>query len=107
MAFHLHPLLSTYPGASFEPNFNGPHFAYATGNSGGYWPHVPLEAPPPPQWSLPPAVIAAQEGRGTGVYGALPEGRGAPYNYGYPKYGPVRGPVVSLARSVRGADADP
>jgi hypothetical protein len=96
--FGLHPLLATYPGASFtrshpydNGNVTGPHLAAASGgNSMGYWGHVPWEVPSPPEWGLPPAVVAAMEGRGTGVYGVTGSG-GAPYNYGWPKYGPVRG----------------
>ena len=93
MAFAIHPQLSTYPGASFFPNgnLNGPHLAVRSGgNAAGYWGHVPWEVPEPPEWGLPPAIIAAMEGRGTGVYGLRPEGpRGARFNYGWPKYGPV------------------
>ncbi|KAL7423148.1 hypothetical protein Q5752_002448 [Cryptotrichosporon argae] len=91
MAFHLHPLLSTYPGASFHPIGTGPHLALASGGpSLGYWGAVPCDPPPaPPEWTLPPAVVAALEGRGTGVYGLLPEGTGEPYRYGMPKYGPM------------------
>ncbi|WVF68759.1 hypothetical protein IAT40_003531 [Kwoniella sp. CBS 6097] len=72
MAFALHPLLSTYPGASFFPNgnLNGPHLAVQSGGpSVGYWGYVPWETPEMPQWDLPPAIKAAMEGRGTGVYG--------------------------------------
>ncbi|KAK4683473.1 hypothetical protein P7C73_g6785, partial [Tremellales sp. Uapishka_1] len=89
MAFALHPHLSTYPGASFFPNgnLNGPHLALQSGGpSAGYWGHVPWEVPEPPTWDLPPAIIAAMEGRGTGFYG----GQGGPaFNYGWPKYGPM------------------
>lgn len=92
-----HPLYSTYPGASFhnamDPtygNANGPYLAAASGgDSFGYWGQVPWEAPAPPQWDLPPAVLAMMEGRGTGMYGVPPGGNGAPFNYGWPKYGPV------------------
>lgn len=92
-----HPLFSTYPGASFHPtwdptfgNVNGRHLAAASGgDSFGYWGKAPWEPPAPPQWDLPPAVVAMMEGRGTGIYGMPPEGRGAPFNYGWPKYGPV------------------
>ncbi|OCF35033.1 hypothetical protein I316_03073 [Kwoniella heveanensis BCC8398] len=72
MAFALHPLLSTYPGASFFPNgnLNGPPLALQSGGpSVGYWGYVPWETPEMPQWDLPPAIKAAIEGRGTGVYG--------------------------------------
>lgn len=94
--FGVHPLLATHPGASFTKhhpfdngNVNGPHLALASGgNSLGYWAHVPWEVPEPPQWGLPPAVVAAMEGRGTGVYGVTGNG-GMPFNYGWPKYGPV------------------
>lgn len=97
--FGQHPYLSTYPSASFFPNgnLNGPHLAMASGgNSGGYWSAVPWDLPPPPEWSLSPAVIAQLEGRGTGMYGVLLEGRGQPFNYGWPKYGPVSLPVFDL-----------
>jgi hypothetical protein len=30
------------------------------------------------------------EGRGTGVWGMTMQGGGQPFNYGWPKYGPVR-----------------
>jgi hypothetical protein len=40
-------------------------------------------------WKLPPAIEAAQEGRGTGVWGMTMQGGGAAFNYGWPKYGPV------------------
>ncbi|GFZ50583.1 hypothetical protein JCM24511_08340 [Saitozyma sp. JCM 24511] len=94
--FGVHPLLATHPGASFTKhhpfdngNVNGPHLALASGgNSLGYWAHVPWEVPEPPQWGLPPAVVAAMEGRGTGVYGVTGNG-GMPFNYGWPKYGPM------------------
>jgi len=93
MAFALHPLLSTYPGASFFPNgnFNGPHLGQASGgDTGGYWANVPWEIPQPPEWGLPPAIVAAMEGRGSGVYGVpLGGGGGMMFNYGWPKYGPV------------------
>ena len=94
MAFAIHPLLSTYPGASFVPNgnLNGPHWAMRSGgDSTGYWGHVPWEIPQPGEWSLPPAVVAMMEGRGTGMYGVNMEG-GMRYNYGWPKYGPVSHP---------------
>jgi hypothetical protein len=100
MAFAIHPLLSTYPGASFVPNgnLNGPAFAMASGgDNGGYWSHVPLGFPEPPQWGLPPAIIAAMEGRGSGIYGVPVGGpSGMPFNYGWPKYGPVSKSVYSL-----------
>ncbi|ORY31865.1 hypothetical protein BCR39DRAFT_465358 [Naematelia encephala] len=97
MAFTIHPLLSTYPGASFFPNGNltGPHLAQASGgDSGGYWAYVPWDIPSIPphhQWGLPPALIALREGRGTGVYGRQGPGlgRGVPINYGWPRYGPM------------------
>ncbi|KAK8858844.1 hypothetical protein IAR55_003074 [Kwoniella newhampshirensis] len=102
MAFALHPLLSTYPGASFFPNgnVNGPHLAHAhaTGTglySPGYWAYVPLDPPPKPpfEWGLPPAIVAMHEGRGTGTYGHTLEGGGAGERwgtrYGWPKYGPM------------------
>ncbi|KAK1925625.1 hypothetical protein DB88DRAFT_484537 [Papiliotrema laurentii] len=93
MAFALHPLLSTYPGASFFPNGNmtGPHLAARSGgNNPGYWGYIPWETPQPPQWGPPPAVQAMMEGRGTGVYGLTMQGPGgAPFNYGWPKYGPM------------------
>lgn len=95
MAFHLHPNLSTYPGASFQPPFTGPHLAFQSGgNSLGYWGHIPPEPSPLmrgelPQLGLPPAITAMMEGRGTGMYGVSVEGRGLPFNYGWPKYGPV------------------
>ncbi|WVR03540.1 hypothetical protein IAU60_000532 [Kwoniella sp. DSM 27419] len=96
MAFTIHPLLSTYPGASFFPTggYTGPHLAIQSGGpSAGYWGHVPWDQPqvPPSQWTLPPAVIAAQEGRGTGIYGLTKEGggQGMPLNYGWPRYGPM------------------
>ena len=90
MAFAFHPLLSTYPGASFFPNgnLNGPHLALAQPDSAGYWGQVPWEIPEPFQWGLPPAIVAAMEGRGTGVYGLTKSGGGM-FNYGWPKYGPV------------------
>ncbi len=103
MAFILHPLLSTYPGASFIPNgnFNGPHLAIASGgNSAGYWAEIPWEVSEPFQWSLPPAIVAAQEGRGTGIYGITGKG-GAPFNYGWPKYGPVSLPQLSVPSQMR------
>ncbi|KAK6907736.1 hypothetical protein L486_05657 [Kwoniella mangroviensis CBS 10435] len=94
MAFALHPLLSTYPGASFFPNgnLNGPHLAVQSGGpSSGYWGQVPWNLPEFPEWGLPPAIIAAQEGRGTGVYGYTLEGggQGMRFDYGWPKYGPM------------------
>ena len=92
MAFAIHPLMSTYPGASFTPNgnLNGPHLAMRSGGDAlGYWAHVPWEIPEPPVWDLPPAIKAAIEGRGTGVYGLPLQGPGMPFNYGWPKYGPV------------------
>lgn len=94
MAFALHPLLSTYPGASFIPNgnFNGPHLSVQSGGpSVGYWGHVPWETPQMPEWDLPPAVKAVQEGRGTGVYGVTLEGggQGKMFPYGWPRYGPM------------------
>lgn len=58
------------------------------GDSMGYWAHIPIELPEPPNWKLPPAVIAAMEGRGSGMYGITMTG-GMPFNYGWPKYGPV------------------
>lgn len=93
---NIHPLLHNYPGASFRyhpydnGNLNGPHLAMASGgDSMGYWAHVPVEVPEgPPVWKLPPAIIAAMEGRGTGQYGITMTG-GEPFNYGWPKYGPV------------------
>jgi hypothetical protein len=100
MIHPLHPLLHTYPGASFKHhpfdngNLNGPHLAHASGgDNGGYWAHVPVEVPDGPAfgpgaWNLPPAVLAMMEGRGTGVYGVTMTG-GTPFNYGWPKYGPV------------------
>lgn len=94
MAFALHPLLSTYPGASFVPNgnLNGPHLAMQSGgNNPGYWGHVPWETPGSPEWGPSPAMIAKMEGRGTGIYGLTMQGPGGmPFNYGWPKYGPVR-----------------
>ena len=95
--------MHNYPGAAFHSarhpwdhgNVNGPHLAMASGgDSMGYWQHVPVEvpdgaSPPHEQWKLPIAVIAAMEGRGTGVYGVTLSG-GMPFNYGWPKYGPVR-----------------
>jgi hypothetical protein len=96
MAFITHPQMSTYPGASFQTpwnpsNYNGPHLAQRSGgNSQGYWAHVPWEVPEPTPWGLPPAVTAAMEGRGTGVWGMTMQGGGQPFNYGWPKYGPVR-----------------
>lgn len=97
----IHPMMHHYPGAAFHSqmhpwdhgNVNGPHLAMASGgDSMGYWQHIPIELPdgPPPQeqWKLPIAVIAAMEGRGTGQYGVTLSG-GMPYNYGWPKYGPV------------------
>lgn len=97
----IHPLMHNYPGAAFHSpmhpwdhgNVNGPHLAMASGgDSMGYWQHIPVELPegPPPheQWKLPIAMIAAMEGRGTGVYGMTLSG-GMPLNYGWPKYGPV------------------
>jgi len=95
MAFILHPQMSTYPGASFQnplnpTNYNGPHLAQRSGgNSQGYWAHVPWEVPEPTPWGLPPAIEAAMEGRGTGVWGMTMQGGGQPFNYGWPKYGPV------------------
>lgn len=97
MAFHLHPVMSTYPGASFQTpfnpqNLNGPHLAMRSGgDSMGYWGHVPWEVPDPAgmKWGLPPAVEAQMEGRGTGVWGMTMQGGGMPFNYGWPKYGPV------------------
>ena len=93
MAFALHPLLSTYPGASFFPNGNltGPHLAIRSGgDSTGYWGYVPWEVPSMPEWGLPPAIVAAQEGRGTGIWGMTLDGPGGQmFNYGWPKYGPV------------------
>lgn len=92
MAFAIHPMMSTYPGASFFPNGNltGPHLAIQSGgDSMGYWGHVPWEMPQMPEWGLPPAILAMQEGRGTGMYGTTPQGQGMPFNYGWPKYGPV------------------
>jgi len=105
MAFAIHPQFSTYPGASFFPNgnLNGPHLAVRSGgNAIGYWGHVPWEVPEPPEWGLPPAIIAAMEGRGTGIYGLTPQGPGgARFNYGWPKYGPVSRRSRSLC--VRGS----
>ena len=70
-------------------NLNGPHLALASGgDSAGYWAQIPWEVPQPAPWELPPAIIAAREGRGTGFYGMTEKG-GPPFNYGYPKYGPV------------------
>ena len=95
MAFITHPQMSTYPGASFQTpwnpsNYNGPHLAQRSGgHSQGYWAHVPWEVPEPTPWGLPPAVTAAMEGRGTGVWGMTMQGGGQPFNYGWPKYGPV------------------
>ncbi|WWD18735.1 hypothetical protein CI109_103189 [Kwoniella shandongensis] len=98
MAFQLHPLFSTYPGASFVPNgnYNGPHLSFQSGGpSPGYWGYVPLPPPTtsPFEWGLPPAIVAAQEGRGTGVYGFTLEGGGTGEmwgkRYGWPKYGPM------------------
>lgn len=106
----VHPLMHNYPGASFthpfgpvpplhpgipahgNGNVNGPYLAQlAGGNSFGYWAQVPPDYPsePPTQWTLPPAIQAAIEGRGTGVYGLPVGGQGSPFNYGWPKYGPV------------------
>jgi hypothetical protein len=94
MAFCLHPHLTTFPGASFVPNgnLNGPHLAMGSGgNNPGYWGHVPWETPEPPQWGPAPAMLAMMEGRGTAVYGQTMQGPGGmPFNYGWPKYGPVR-----------------
>ena len=46
-----------------------------------------MEMPPPPgEWGLPPAIVALQEGRGTGWYGGQ---GGMRFEYGWPKYGPV------------------
>lgn len=95
MAFHLHPMMSTYPGASFQTplnpqNLNGPHLAARSGgDSMGYWAHVPWEIPEMTPWGLPPAVEAQMEGRGTGVWGMTMQGGRMPFNYGWPKYGPV------------------
>ncbi|WWC88377.1 uncharacterized protein L201_003288 [Kwoniella dendrophila CBS 6074] len=101
MAFAIHPLTSTYPGASFYPNgnLNGPHLSYQSGGpSLGYWNEVPWNLPesfpfPHSEWKLPPAIIAQQEGRGTGIYGLTlegpPPGQGQRFNYGWPKYGPM------------------
>jgi len=95
MAFITHPQMSTYPGASFQTpwnpsNYNGPHLAQRSGGDAqGYWAHVPWEVPEPTPWGLPPAVTAAMEGRGTGVWGMTMQGGGQPFNYGWPKYGPV------------------
>ncbi|WWC71050.1 uncharacterized protein I206_105003 [Kwoniella pini CBS 10737] len=101
MAFAIHPLYSTYPGASFFPNenLNGPHLSIQSGgNSLGYWGNVPLNLPefPLPEWNLPPALIALNEGRGTGIYGLplQPDGgiggnQQQKFNYGWPKYGPM------------------
>ncbi|EIW67537.1 hypothetical protein M231_01245 [Tremella mesenterica] len=90
MAFQVHPLFSTYPGASFVPlpgNFSGPQFALSSGGpSAGYWGHVPLEPPQPGQWGEVPAMVAMREGRGTGTFGGV---GGQMFNYGWPKYGPM------------------
>lgn len=105
MSHPQHPLLHTYPGASFKThpfdngNLNGPHLAQASGgDSFGYWSHVPMELPGPIQWGLPPAMMAQMEGRGTGVYGQLVSGQGQPFNYGWPKYGPVGLSLLILAQ---------
>lgn len=44
-----------------------------------------------PEWDVPPAVKAVQEGRGTGVYGVTLEGggQGKMFPYGWPRYGPM------------------
>ena len=82
--------MSTYPGASFHPLFNGPHLMTHGGMSTGYWGVAPLDFPvEPPVFEPPPAIKAMMEGRGTGVYGGL---GGPPYNYGWPKWGPVSVP---------------
>lgn len=47
-------------------------------------------------WRLPPAIEAAREGRGTGVWGMPVGGRGMRFNYGWPKYGPVSHDSSSL-----------
>lgn len=55
-----------------------------------------MELPGPINWGLPPAVMAQMEGRGTGVYGHLVSGQGQPFNYGWPKYGPVSLDLIGL-----------
>ena len=56
---------------------------------------MPFSPPEPPEWGLPAAVIAQMEGRGTGVYGLTTQGMGGrPFNYGWPKYGPVSSDTV-------------
>ena len=66
----------------------------------GYWGHIPLDPPEPPVWGLPAAVVAQMEGRGTGVYGATIQGPGMPFNYGWPKYGPVSSELLSESQQV-------
>ena len=61
----------------------------------GYWAHVPWEVPEMTPWGLPPAVEAQMEGRGTGVWGMTMQGGRMPFNYGWPKYGPVSSPPLS------------
>lgn len=63
------------------------------GMSTGYWGVAPLDFPvEPPVFEPPPAIKAMMEGRGTGVYGGL---GGPPYNYGWPKWGPVSSNNIS------------
>jgi hypothetical protein len=80
----LHPTVQ-----ALHPPPHGQHGQRSGGNSQGYWAHVPWEVPEPTPWGLPPAVTAAMEGRGTGVWGMTMQGGGQPFNYGWPKYGPV------------------
>jgi hypothetical protein len=103
MAFQYHPAMSTYPGASFHSFFNGPHLLTHGGMSHGYWGAAPLDFPTePPVFEPPPAVQAMLEGRGTGLYGGV---GGPPYNYGWPKWGPVRAVVIVAFWSDSAVDA--